>query len=394
MRLRSRSSVLWLLGTALAVSGCTATPAWRPVDLGALQPSSLVAAGDELLVGGQASGGPALARLSPPEARTELALTPDGPEAQAAALVELAARGDQVQALGTMISGAHSNPRWTVWDGSLAAGTLASHPQEFFTFGGHDAGPLLGVDWVAGQPVILGSRTTTTGARAALYQSSGTTWQEVSDRPGKLASTTTSQLGFSALASTGENLVIAGDEVVLSQPLRQRPLIWVGRPGGSWTRLEPATPTTDGPGLARAQAAACTSDGTCWVAGWVHGQLVAWSVATGAAPSASGPELPAGDAGAGTSEGPDPVPRLAIWQGRPVLAGNGPRPELQVRCDSGWRPLPLPDRNGDGSNTVHPRQSDSQEPSPAAAVTALAAVGQRLYVLIGRTLWAIDRSPC
>lgn len=377
MRLRSRLNVLWLLGTALAVSGCTATPTWRPVDLGALQPSSLVAAGDELLVGGQASGGPALARLSPSGARIELALTADGPEAQAATLVRLAARGDQMQALGTMTSGAHSNPRWTVWDGSLVAGTLTSHPQEFFTFGGHDAGPLLGVDWVAGQPVILGSRTTATGARAALYQGSGTIWRELSDRPGELASTATSQLGFSALASTGENLVIGGDEVVLSQPLLQRPLIWVGRPGGAWTRLEPITSTTDGSGLARAQAAACSSDGSCWVAGWVHGGLVTWSVTTGTQPSVSGPELPAGTASVAVSSNgsSDPVPQLAIWQGRPIVAGNGAEAGLFVRCDAGWRSLSVP----------------SGSPGPVAA---LASAGDRLYVLIGPTLWAIDRSPC
>ncbi|PFG17568.1 hypothetical protein ATK74_2141 [Propionicimonas paludicola] len=391
MRLRSA----WLLCTALLTTSCTAAPTWQSIDLGSLRPAGLAVAGDRLLVGGSTSGGPALAVLNTTGTPTALRVAPDGPEAEAAELVQLAVRGDQLQALGTMISGAHSNPRWTVWDSSLSAGTLTSHPQEFFTFGGHDAGPLVGIGWVGDAPVVLGSRTTATGARAALYAESGTTWTEVADRPATLASNPTSQLGFGGQSSAGDQLVIAGDEVQLTQPLRQRPLAWVGRPGGDWTRLELAVPGQDGPGLARAQAVACPAEGTsCWLAGWVHGQLVAWSVTTGTQPSASGPELPAGttSAAVGSNGSPDPVPQLALWQGRPVLAGNGPDSTLLVRCDSGWRSLPLPDRR-DGSTTIRPGQGDS-EPSPPITVTGLAGVGARLYVLQGRTLWAIDRSPC
>jgi len=290
----------WLLAAALLAGGCSAPPDWRQIELGTLQPVSLAATGEQLLVGGSTSGAPALALLSASGQASMLALHPDGPEAEEAELVQLAVRGDQLQALGRMISGAHSNPRWTVWDGSLATSSLTSHPQEFFTFGGHDAGPLLDTDWVAGKPVILGSRTTATGARAALYQNSGPTWRELAQRPAELASTTTSQLGFGALASTGERLVIAGDEVPLTQPLRQHPLVWVGTPGGAWTRLEPATAGVEGPGLARAQAVACPVDGdTCWLAGWVRGRLLTWAVTAGASPSIGPAETPAEPSAAG-----------------------------------------------------------------------------------------------
>ncbi len=381
-----------IVAAAVLVSGCSTSPSWRQVELGTLQPASLAGAGDQLLVGGSTSGAPTLARISATGQSSTLTLHPDGPEAEAAELVQLAVHGDQVQALGTMISGAHSNPRWTVWDGSLAASSLTSHPQEFFTFGGHDAGPLLGADWVDGKPLILGSRTTASGARAALYQNSGSTWRESAERPAELASTKTSQLGFSALASGGEQLVIAGDEVLLTQPLQQRPLVWVGSPGGAWTRLEPTIAGAQGAGLARAQAVTCPADGdTCWVAGWVHGQLLTWTITTGANPSVGPAEAPTGSA-AGTAAGStDPVPEIGLWRGRPVLAGNGPQADLFVRCDAGWRELPLP---GDGSITVQPDQSNSPAPSAQTTVRAMAAVGDRFYVLIGKSLWVIDHGPC
>ncbi len=387
-----KSSWLWLAATAVLVSGCSTSPSWRQVEPGTLQPASLAGAGDQLLVGGSTSGAPAMAVITAIGQASLLALHPDGPEAEAAELVKLAVHGDQVQALGTMISGAHSNPRWTVWDGSLAANSMTSHPQEFFTFGGHDAGPLLGVDWVAAQPTILGSRTTASGARAALYQSTGPTWRESSEGPAELASTKTSQLGFSALASSGEQLVIAGDEVLLTQPLQQRPLVWVGSPGGAWTRLEPTIAGVQGSGLARAQAVTCSADGgTCWVAGWVHRQLLTWTITTGANPSVGPAEAPTRSATGTASGSTDPVPEIGLWQGRPVLAGNGPQADLFVRCNAGWRELPLP---GDGSITVQPGQSNSPGPSAQTTVRAMAAVGDRLYVLIDRTLWQIDRGPC
>lgn len=374
--------------------GCTAAPAWQQVELGELRASSLATVGDRVLVGGSSAGGPSLALLDGSSVPSALALAPDGPEAEAADLVSLSGHGEQLQALGTMISGAHSNPRWTVWDGSLSDG-LTSHPQEFFTFGGHDAGPLLGIGWVADEPVILGSRTTATGARAALYQSTGTTWREDAARPDVLASTATSQLGFGQMATTADKLVIAGDEVLLTQPLRQTPVVWVGAPGGSWTRLEPSVPSTEGSGLARAQAAACPVQGeACWVAGWVHGQLLAWPVSAGDQPSVGPAEAPAGQSQTSAAGTTDPVPRLTFWDGRVVLAGNGSDASLYVRCESGWRSLPLPDRNGDGSPTVQPRQSSSQEPSAQTTVRSIAAAGGRLYILIDRTLWMIDRSPC
>jgi hypothetical protein len=394
-----RSGWFVAAAVALAATGCTTAPLWQRVDLGTLRPATILAAGDEVLVGGSASGGPALVTLDASGQVSPVTISPDGPEAEAAELVHLAVRGDRLQALGTMISGAHSNPRWTVWDGSLSDRSLISHPQEFFTFGGHDAGPLLGIDWVEGSPVVLGSRTTATGARAALYYSQGSRWQEAAERPVELTSTRTSQLGFGQLASTGEQLVIAGDEVLLTQPLRQRPLAWVGNPGGSWTRLEPAVPNADGAGLARAQAVTCPDTGSCWMAGWVHGQLLAWEVTTGEHPSVGPAQTPAGTSSVLAAGSSDPDPQLAFWSGRPVLAGNGPDASLLVRCDSGWRSLPLPDRNGDGSNTVHPSQSNSKEPSPqspsaSGTVTGLAGVGDRLYVLIDRTLWVLDTGPC
>ncbi|MFZ0530697.1 MAG: hypothetical protein WAL91_09185, partial [Propionicimonas sp.] len=173
MELRRRLGVAAMLGL---LAGCAPATTWQRVELGDFRPASLAASADGVLVGGQENSAPGLIRVAGTARGAAFTLRPGEPAAQQATLISVAADADAVHAIGRMFAGAHSNPRLTIWDGTGTSGVLTSHPQEFFTFGGHDAGPLLGTMVPEGEPVILGSRTTATGAEAVLWTRSGTTW--------------------------------------------------------------------------------------------------------------------------------------------------------------------------------------------------------------------------
>ena len=83
-------------------------------------------------------------------------LQPNSPYAKVADLVSLAARGEEVVALGAAHGGAHANVRWTVWAGSTAQ-RLDEYPQTFETFGGQSAGGLLDIIITTNGPAIAGT---------------------------------------------------------------------------------------------------------------------------------------------------------------------------------------------------------------------------------------------
>lgn len=345
-----RSVALITLVTGLLLGGCAATPAWTPVDTGDVRPAALAASGDGLLVAGSSGSGPALARVG--AAGTQrFELAPAEPYAAQATLVAVSATDTGVDAIGTIVGGAHGNPRWTIWDGTATRARLASRPQEFFTFGGHDAGPLLVVLETPSGPVILGSRTTNAGARAVLYTRSGATWSP-QPSPRALTSTAEAQLGFSASATSGDRILITGDELLLANGLEQRPVVWVGGTDGDWLPIELPTGGISGSGLSRATSIACT-DATCWVAGWVHGHPVAWSLDVARGTPALMAVLP-GDAPPGN----DPHALVAVVSGVPVVATNAAVPSVQLACPEGRQALPSPGR-----------------------VSSLVASGDRLYAI-------------
>jgi len=354
--------VLTTFLAGLVLSGCTAAPAWTPVGTGDVRPSALSASGDGVLVAGSSGSGPALLRLGA-TGPTPFELDAAEPYAAQATLVVVATGAAGVDAVGTVVGGAHGNPRWTVWDGTADPPLLTSRPQEFFTFGGHDAGPLLAILETSSGPVLLGSRTTNSGARAVLYTRSGTTWTPAPS-PRELTSTTEVQLGFSAAATSGALMVIAGDELLLAGGLEQRPAVWVGS-GDTWRLVDLPTAGIAGSGLSLATSVAC-SGGSCWLAGWVRGHPVAWRLD----PSSGAAELLATLPGDPTA-GNDPRALVAVVDGVPVVATNAATPSIQLGCPSGWRSLASP-----------------------GPVSALAASGASVYAIAAGVLNRLDAPSC
>jgi hypothetical protein len=119
---------------------------------------SLAPAQEALLVGGRASAGgdhPVMFVVDASAAARRGPLHPNSPYAKVADLASLAARGDEVVAIGAAHGGAHANFRWTVWAGSTQR--LDDYPQTFETFGGQSAGGLSNIVFTSDGPVIAGT---------------------------------------------------------------------------------------------------------------------------------------------------------------------------------------------------------------------------------------------
>ncbi len=362
----------------------TVSPAggWTRVELpDGVRAASLAAAGDQVLVGGFAGSGAAGGGQTPDDAVPSLLvvrsvavegsfqLRPAEPYAEVATLESLAVAGDEVFAIGKAVGGAHANPRLSVWDGSLAGRRLTSRPQEFFTFGGHDAGPLLGTTKVGGTPVIFGSRVATTGLYGVVWTRKGHTWTQQAARP-ELTSSPDREFSFLSFARLGDSLVVAGDELGLAGGLNQSPVAFVGAIRGGWRQVGLPVPggLTRLPGqLSRATSIACPEEGdTCWTAGWVRGHPLAWPLRVAPAAAGDATVLP-GDPPAG-----DAAAVLALAAGRPVVFTNAAAPTVQLGCPDGWRTLP----------------------APAAPVSAAVVAGGGLFAVSGDALWRLAVPTC
>lgn len=347
------------IAVALLV-GCAPSPTWSPLTLDATA-ESLLATDAGLLVGGHRDSAPYLAQLTD-NGIIPVTLHANEPYAAAATLVRLAADGDARYALGTAIGGAHSNARWTAWSGSSQ--TLTNHPQEFFTFGGHDAGPLLGVAILNHRPIIVGVRTTQTGIRAALYAAEGDRWVADPVEP-TLSSDRTRELSFTAVTTTGDNLVLVGDELLLRPDLPQSPSVWIGRPGQWRQVLLPVPDSLSGTGPVWATSAAC-ADQRCWVAGWAHARPMVWQV------EIAGPTVISTAVLDGSDTATTAAALVTLSQGRPVVAVNAATPTVQLGCGTNWRTLPAP-------------------PGP---IQAIAGTSAGVYVTSGGQLWFLAAPPC
>ncbi len=369
---RTRSArpagLLWV-ALVLTVAGCVAPPAttpvlmWAEVTPAGVVPAVVATAGSGLLVAGTDASetAPAVARLD----GSLVPLNPTEPYAATAQISSVATSSDTLYLLGGQSGGAHGNVRWTVWDGPLS-GAVTSRPQEFFTFGGHDAGPLLGVVIASGGPVIVGSRGDEGGPLAALYTASGETWHQL-DTPVPLRSGKGGILGFTAATGTGDQVVIVGDVVTADATgTVQTPALFHGTVGGTWTKVDLPVPAPRAPGLSHATAVACTLD-ACWVAGWSGGPM-AWHVSL-ADDSVLATSLLAGDAPNDT----DPTALVALAGDRPVVLSNAAAPTIAVLCHATWTTFSAP-----------------------RAATAVAAVGSDLYVVAGTTprLWRATLPAC
>jgi hypothetical protein len=355
--------------------GTTGLALWQQVELPAgVRPASLAVAGGALLVGGQTTDPPAprLLRLTGGRTDGEFSLDPADPTAAVADLFSLAVAGDDVYAIGTMTSGAHSNARLTVWDGSLGAARMTSRPQEFFTFGGHDAGPLLGTVVVTDGPVIVGTRVDQRGPYGVLWTRSGHTW---SARPpdAALRSFPDRELSFTGLGRLGDRILVVGDELGLAGGLVQQPALFHGTVRGDWTQF--LLPLPDGAGtggeLNRATSVACDdSERTCWVSGWGRGHPLVWPVrfdAHGTATSDAAIVLPGDPPG-----GNGPVSLVDLAGGHPLVLTNAATPTLQQGCPDGWR----------------------ESPAPPGSATAMVTADDAVYAVAGGRLWRLAVPGC
>lgn len=340
----------------LMVAGCVAPPAttpvlaWTDVTPAGVVPATVASTAAGLLIAGTDASESAPAVMKPDGSL--VTLNPTEPYAQTAQISAVASSGDQLYLLGGRSGGAHGNVRWTVWDGPVA-GPVTSRPQEFFTFGGHDAGPLLGVVMASGQPVIVGSRGDEGGPLAALYMASGETWQQL-DTPALLRSGMGGILGFTAAAGTGDQVVIVGDVVTADATgTVQTPTLFHGTVGGTWTKVDLPVPAPRAPGLSHATAVACTLD-SCWVAGWSGGPM-AWHVSL-----VDGSVLAMSSLTGDAPKGTDPTALVTLVDGRPIVLTNAATPTIAVGCHATWTTFPAP-----------------------RAATAVTAVGSDLYVVAG-----------
>ena len=371
---RTARTAATLLAAALVAAGCTAAPAWHRVEVPAgFRPASLAPAGDGLFAGGQSGGTPALVRVDGLRAGAAVDLDPREPAASDADLIWITADGDDLFAVGRWFGGAHSNPRLTTWDGTASSNLLTSRPQEFFTFGGHDAGNLLGIEVVSGRAVIFGLRSGTSGIEGVVWTRAGRTWTKHVQLDPSLVSSPDRVVSFTAFDRLGDRLVVAGDELGLAGGLNQQPSVWVGPPTGPWTQALLPVPADLPPvagQLSRATSVACDDGAGCWVAGWVRGRPMVWALDL-AADGAITPGQPSVLDGTPASSA-DPNAMLTLVAGRPVVLTGAETPSLQLGCADGWRTLP----------------------APAGTATVLQSAASGLYAITSDDLQRLDPPRC
>jgi hypothetical protein len=362
----SRWRLLAGLAGAVLLAGCVRPPplnvrlAWLDATPAGVVPAALVALASDLVVAGTDATEEAPAVVL--QAGGTVPLVPSEPYAASARIVSAASAGGVLYLIGGRSGGAHGNTRWTVWNGPVT-GPVTSRQQEFFTFGGQDAGPLLGTVIVDARPIIMGSRGAAGGPEAALYAADGEVWHQL-DTPSALQSAAGLVLGFTAVTSVGSTIVIVGDSVQATDAgVVQTPALFYGTVGGEWRRIDLPVPT-QAPGLRHATAVACT-DATCWVAGWAKNPIV-WEVSL--RDGVVGPTTAfTGD----VTGADDPSALLTIVDGRPLVVTNAATPSAEVMCADGW----------------------SSVPSPAQA-TAIAAFGSDAYLVAGDRLWRATVPAC
>lgn len=334
---------------------------WQTISLpDAMVPSTIEHRGDSLLVGGQARNGdtlaPALAKIAVTDEASEpepVTLTPSTPYGEVADLVSLTGSGDQVVAIGVARGGAHANPRWTIWTGSLDQ--VIDRPQTFETFGGWDAGTLIGVAVDARGPLVVGTWQGVHGLDGAIWRAKGERWVRQPSPP-PLANAATKQVSprFIDQQSDG-SVTVSGSVLDLSGGVRQSAATW-HEVGGTW-ELTPLP----GPGK-RSEAWSTACSQTCWTAGIRDDKIAVWS----ADELIDIPNLPAKDTDAA---------KVLLSADRVIVAtSEGETGRLLIGHDGKWRVYTGPD----------------------GAVQSAALVGSRLYLVAGkgesRKLWVRDLS--
>lgn len=298
-----------------------------------MNPRSLAVSGPDLLVGGRSSIGrdhPVLAAVAGDGAARSVRLRPNSPYAKVADLVSLDADGTEVVALGAAQGGAHSNFRWTVWQGT--AEELVDHPQTFETFGGQSAGGLTDIVLTADGPVIAGtwSAASGKGLDAAVWLPDADTWVRQPSDGTPLANDDPVQVAPVAAAAGGNTMIITGSLITFEDGLRQAAAVWTWQSrdaGWEVTRLPEAGKRSE------ALSASCAD--ACWVSGYVDGQVALWQVGPGEPVRQSLPDGLAVDGGTRT---------ILIADGRPgVVFSLAGRSTIVVENQTGWSTSAAPD---------------------------------------------------
>ncbi len=324
---------------------------WETVRLpGGLVPATVTTVGGDVLVGGSVDAGaeraPALVRGSADDRSPDwqpVALQPSTPYGKVASLVSLAGDQRSVTALGAAHGGAHANVRWTVWTGTGAG--LVDRPQTFETFGGQEAGSLLGVVQDGVGPVVVGTWQGAHGLDGALWRRDGQRWIR-QPTPAALANTVDRQVAPRTTSPQPDGtMTIDGSVIDLSDGVRQSAAVWLGA-GTRWQLSVMPDPGR----RSEAWSTTCVGPGSgCWTVGSRDGVTAVWSDDA----RADGPELPVVDDDTGVITRYDD--RVVA-----VVSTNG-HGRLLVGHDGDWQLFTAPD----------------------GVVRAATLVGTRLYLVSG-----------
>jgi hypothetical protein len=196
-------------------------------------------------------------------------LQPHTPYAFQAEFVFVGAAGGRVTVLGQAFGGAHSNPRLTLWTGSVANG-LVEYEQPFEMFGGPHAIATNGAAALPGTALMVGQWDGSSGRYGAAVWTSpnGSHWTRNMDDPA-LASAPGEQTSALGAAAGPMGFLVAGDTV---HGADLSPLAWTSPDGKTWQRITlPSVPITGQYGGAAADQATCDDTG-CALIGTVVGQ--------------------------------------------------------------------------------------------------------------------------
>ncbi|GAA0263998.1 hypothetical protein [Cryptosporangium japonicum] len=335
-----RMGAVVLTMVLLVVSACTAPEraaedlGWRTIALPGAFPRTLAVDGDRVLVAGE-KGRYEPAAWVVDRSVTALALRPHSGYGPTADLVAATLSGDTVTFVGQRAGGAHGIPRWTIWGGTVSGGA-DDLPQTFETFGGPDSLGLVGLQTVAGEPLLLGNWADGPSG-PAFWRATGARWARApTTLTGFLAS------GFGVL---GGRPVVVGHSTSGGS---LRPTVWLGSTDlRSWR----AVPLGDAP-VARALDLSCAG-AVCLVAVRTPGKgLSVWEIGE-TARELPAPEMAGGAEWAQVVAGPD--------GGRVVAFGSADRSVFCYWKVDDWR-YAVP---------------------PTGVVRDLAAVGNRFVAIVG-----------
>jgi hypothetical protein len=336
---------------------------WHSVHLPAgLEPVTATRLGDGLLVGAatqRPSSVPRLLLLGSGDSWSMVPLTPRSYYARRARWKSVITDGHRIYAVGQASGGAHGNPRWTAWSGTVRG--VGEDPQSVDTFGGEGAGVLTGMAFLGPKPVVIGSWTNATvGLDVSVWTLSDHAWIRHSSRGSALASDRSALNSARAVVRAGPGVVLAGSVTTLGGGhVGLVPAIWRrSSPTGSWLRL--LLPADD---AGEATGATCDSS-SCLVVGYVGTRLALWSVHD--LTVARDDSLPAVPVGLNTvSLVARPEPSRAT-----IVTTSGGRSRLLTKGAAGW----------------------TSRPGPAGTATGAAVLGMRTFVITTRpdgrtTLW-------